>query len=52
MSPSNRIRVHFAEDPAAVVVGTGTGPSDDDDEDEDSDQYYERMKTLISIMRG
>ena len=44
MSPSNRTRVHFAEDPAAVVVGTGTGPSDDDDEDEDSDQYYERME--------
>ena len=43
MSPSNRTRVHFAEDPAAVVVGTGTGPSDDD-EDEDSDQYYERME--------
>ena len=41
MSPSNRTRVHFAEDPA-VVVGTGAGPSDDD-EDEDSDQYYERM---------
>ena len=41
MSPSNRTRVHFAEDPA-VVVGTGAGRSDDD-EDEDSDQYYERM---------
>ena len=41
MRPSNRTRVHFAEDPA-VVVGTGAGRSDDD-EDEDSDQYYERM---------
>ena len=40
MSPSNRNRVHFAEEPA-VVVGTGAGPSDD--EDEDSDQFYERM---------
>ena len=43
MSPSNRTRVPFAEDPAVVVVGTGTGPSDDG-EDEDCDQYYERME--------
>ena len=42
MSPNNRNRVHFAEQPA-VVVGTGAGPSDDDEEDEDSDQFYERM---------
>ena len=43
MSSSNRTRVHFAEYPAAVVVGTSTGPSDDD-EYEDSDQYYEKME--------
>ena len=41
MSPSDRTRVHFAEDPV-VVVGTRAGPSDDD-ENKDSDQYYERM---------
>ena len=44
MSPNNRNRVHFAEQPA-VVVGTGAGPSDDDEEDEDSDQFYERMES-------